>query len=57
MLVRQMLTESEAYIIAFMTTLKILENEQYEKTSQELHVVISTYIKNDIIEKYVERLL
>lgn len=51
MLVKQMLTESEAYIIALMTTLKISKNELYEKTSNELHKIISTHINNNIIER------
>jgi len=53
MLVKQMLTESEAYKIAFLTTLNIFKNELYEKTVQDLHIFISTYINNDIIERYV----
>lgn len=46
-----MLTESEAYIIAFMTTLNVFKTEFYEKTTHEIHNVISTYI-NNIIERY-----
>jgi len=57
MFVKQMLTESEAYIIAFMTTLNIFKNELYEKTAQELHIFISTYINNDIIERYLQNVL
>ncbi|VVC24570.1 PKD/REJ-like domain [Cinara cedri] len=49
MLIKQMLTESEAYIIAFMTTLNIFKTEVYEKTTHEIHNVLSTYI-NNIIE-------
>lgn len=57
MLVKQMLIESETYVIALMTTLKTFNNELYERTSQELHIVISTHINNDIIERYLLRRL
>ncbi|XP_060835068.1 uncharacterized protein LOC132918035 [Rhopalosiphum padi] len=50
MLVKQMLTESEAYMFIYMTTLKTFKNEVYEKTSNELFNLISMYINNDIIE-------
>lgn len=56
MLGKQMLTESEAYIIAFMTTLNVFKNEIYEKTTHEIHNVISTYI-NNIIERYSSNFL
>lgn len=52
MLMKQMLTESEAYLFTYMTTLKTFKTEIYEKTSNELFNVISTHINNDIIEKY-----
>jgi len=52
MLMKQMLTESEAYLFTYMTTLKTFKTEVYEKTSNELFNVISTHINNDIIEKY-----
>lgn len=51
MLVKQMLTESEAYIFTYMTTLKTFKTDVYEQTSNELFNVISTYINNDVIEK------
>lgn len=54
MLLKQMLTESEAFIIVLMTTLKIFQNEIYEKTFQEIYHIISTRI-NNIIEKCVVR--
>ncbi|XP_029343154.1 uncharacterized protein LOC100569014 isoform X2 [Acyrthosiphon pisum] len=50
MLMKQMLTESEAYLFTYMTTLKTLKTEVYEKTSNELFNVISTHINNNIIE-------
>jgi len=53
MLVKQMLTESEAYMFIYMTTLKTFKNEVYEKTSNELFNLISMYINNDIIERYI----
>lgn len=52
MLMKQMLTESEAYIFTFMTTLNTFKTEVYEKASNELFNVISTHINNDIIERY-----
>lgn len=52
LLVKQMLTESEAYIIMIMTTLKTYKNELYEKVSHEMYNVISTYI-NNIIDRYL----
>lgn len=48
---KQMLTESEAYIIALLTTLKVSKNELYEKTSNEWYKIISTHINNNIIER------
>lgn len=51
MLVKQMLTESEAYIITFMITKSIFKTEDYGKIIHELHNIISTYI-NNIIERY-----
>lgn len=48
-----MLTESEAYMFIYMTTLKTFKNEVYEKTSNELFNLISMYINNDIIERYI----
>lgn len=53
LLVKQMLTESEAYTIVFMTTLNIFKDELYEKTAHKLFNVISTHINNDIIERYL----
>lgn len=53
MLIKQMLTESEAHIIAFMTTLKTVRSELYEKTCQDVYNIISTYINNNIIERYI----
>ncbi|KAL5243643.1 hypothetical protein ACI65C_011053 [Semiaphis heraclei] len=50
MLKKQMLTESEAYLFTYMTTLKTFKTEVYEKTSNELFNFISTHINNDIIE-------
>ncbi|XP_022176658.1 uncharacterized protein LOC111038034 isoform X2 [Myzus persicae] len=50
MLMKQMLTESEAYLFTYMTTLKSLKTEVYEKTANEIFNVISTHINNDIIE-------
>ncbi|KAL4120652.1 hypothetical protein QTP88_013303 [Uroleucon formosanum] len=50
MLMKQMLTESEAYLFTYMTTLKTFKTEVYEKTSNELFNVISTHINSDIIE-------
>jgi len=52
MLMKQMLTESEAYLFTYMITLKTFKTEVYEKTSNELFNVISTNINNDIIERY-----
>lgn len=46
-----MITESEAYIISVMTTLKTFGNDIYEKTSKEIYNFISTYINNNIIER------
>lgn len=52
MLVKQMVTESEAYIITLLTTLKHLKDETYNKTSQNLYSILSTYINDNIIERY-----
>jgi len=52
MLVKQMLTESEAYMFTYMITLKTFKIEVYEKTSNELFNLISLYINNDIMERY-----
>jgi len=54
MLMKQMLTESEAYLFSYMTTLKTFKTEVYEKTSNELFNVISAHINNDIIERYTQ---
>jgi len=48
---KQMVTESEAYIITFMTTIKFFKRDVYEKTSQHLYNVISTHINNNIIKR------
>lgn len=52
MLVKQMITESEAYIITLLTTLKHLKDGTYDKTSQNLYSVLSTYINDNVIERY-----
>lgn len=52
MLVKQMVTESEAYIVTLLTTLKHIKGESYDKTSQNLYSVLSTYINDNVIERY-----
>lgn len=54
---KQMLTESEAYLFTYMTTLKSLKTEVYEKTANEIFNVISTHINNDIIERYTRTIV
>lgn len=51
LLVKQMMTEFEAYVIIIMTTIKTFENRTYKKISQEIYNLISTEI-NNIIERY-----
>lgn len=52
MLVKQMVTESEAYIITLLTTLKHLKDETHDNTSQNLYSILSTYINDNVIERY-----
>lgn len=50
MLVKQMITESEAYAIILITTLKFVKGETYKNISQELYNILSNYI-NNVIER------
>lgn len=54
MLLKQMVTESEAYIIILVSTLKFCDSKTYEKTTKELYNILSTFINNNIIERYID---